>query len=133
MSNPIVSVIVPVHNAEKYLEQCLESILGQTLGDIEVICVNDRSTDGSAVILDSFAEKDPRLSVLQSPGLGAGGARNIGLRAAKGKYLSFLDADDFFEPDMLVTKSQTEAVKATERKAPRNSSRLSLVRALRSS
>lgn len=101
MSNPIVSVIVPVHNAEKYLEQCLESILGQTLGDIEVICVNDRSTDGSAVILDGFAEKDSRLSVLQSPGLGAGGARNIGLRAAKGKYLSFLDADDFFEPDML--------------------------------
>ena len=101
MSNPIVSVIVPVHNAEKYLEQCLESILGQTLGDIEVICVNDRSTDDSTVILDGFAEKDPRLSVLQSPGLGAGGARNIGLRAAKGKYLSFLDADDFFEPDML--------------------------------
>ena len=101
MSNPIVSVIVPVHNAEKYLEQCLESILGQTLGDIEVICVNDRSTDDSTVILDGFAEKDSRLSVLQSPGLGAGGARNIGLRAAKGKYLSFLDADDFFEPDML--------------------------------
>lgn len=101
VSNPIVSVIVPVHNAEKYLEQCLESILGQTLGDIEVICVNDRSTDGSTVILDGFAEKDSRLSVLQSPGLGAGGARNIGLRAAKGKYLSFLDADDFFEPDML--------------------------------
>lgn len=109
VSNPIVSVIVPVHNAEKYLEQCLESILGQTLGDIEVICVNDRSTDGSAVILDSFAEKDPRLSVLQSPGLGAGGARNIGLRAAKGKYLSFLDADDFFEPDMLeATVEQAE-------------------------
>ena len=65
MSNPIVSVIVPVHNAEKYLEQCLESILGQTLGDIEVICVNDRSTDGSAEILDGFAEKDPRLSELR--------------------------------------------------------------------
>ena len=109
MSNPIVSVIVPVHNAEKYLEQCLESILGQTLGDIEVICVNDRSTDGSAEILDGFAEKDPRLSVLQSPGLGAGGARNIGLRAAKGKYLSFLDADDFFESDMLeATVEQAE-------------------------
>lgn len=109
MSNPIVSVIVPVHNAEKYLEQCLESILGQTLGDIEVICVNDRSTDCSAVILDGFAEKDPRLSVLQSPGLGAGGARNIGLGAANGKYLSFLDADDFFEPDMLeATVEQAE-------------------------
>lgn len=109
VSHPIVSVIVPVHNAEKYLEQCLESILGQTLEEIEVICINDRSTDSSAVILDGFAKRDPRLSVLQSPGLGAGGARNIGLRAAEGKFLSFLDADDFFEPDMLeATVEQTE-------------------------
>lgn len=101
MSSPKVSVIVPVHNAEKYLEQCLNSILGQTLKDIEVICVNDKSTDGSAAILDSYAANEPRLRVLQSPGLGAGGARNIGLESAQGKYLSFLDADDFFEPDML--------------------------------
>lgn len=101
MSSPKVSVIVPVHNAEKYLEQCLDSILGQTLKDIEVICVNDKSTDGSAAILDSYAANEPRLRVLQSPGLGAGGARNIGLESAQGKYLSFLDADDFFEPDML--------------------------------
>lgn len=101
MSGPKVSVIVPVHNAEKYLEQCLNSILGQTLKDIEVICVDDKSTDGSAVILDSYAANEPRLRVLQSPGLGAGGARNIGLESAQGKYLSFLDADDFFEPDML--------------------------------
>ena len=101
VSNPIVSVVVPVHNAEKYLEQCIESILGQTLKNIEVICVNDQSTDGSAAILDGYVEKDPRVSILQSPGLGAGGARNIGLGVARGKYLSFLDADDFFEPDML--------------------------------
>lgn len=101
MSSPKVSVIVPIHNAEKYLEQCLNSILGQTLKDIEVICVNDKSTDGSAAILDSYAANEPRLRVLQSPGLGAGGARNIGLESAQGKYLSFLDADDFFEPDML--------------------------------
>ena len=101
VSNPIVSVIVPVHNAEKCLEQCIESILGQTLKNIEVICVNDQSTDGSAAILDGYVEKDPRVSILQSPGLGAGGARNIGLGVARGKYLSFLDADDFFEPDML--------------------------------
>lgn len=101
VSNPIVSVIVPVHNAEKYLKQCIKSILGQTLKNIEVICVNDQSTDGSAAILDGYVEKDPRVSILQSPGLGAGGARNIGLGVARGKYLSFLDADDFFEPDML--------------------------------
>lgn len=101
MSSPKVSVIVPVHNAEKYLEQCLSSILGQTLKDIEVICVDDNSTDGSAEILERFAEDDGRLRVLMSPGLGAGGARNVGLASAQGEYLSFLDADDFFEPDML--------------------------------
>ncbi len=101
MSNPKVSVILPVHNAEKYLEQCLNSILGQTLKDIELICVDDKSTDGSAAILDSYAANESRLRFLQSPGLGAGGARNIGLESAQGEYLSFLDADDFFEPDML--------------------------------
>lgn len=101
MSSPKVSVIVPVYNAEKYLEQCLSSILGQTLKDIEVICVVDNSTDGSAEILERFAEEDGRLRVLMSPGLGAGGARNVGLASAQGEYLSFLDADDFFEPDML--------------------------------
>ena len=101
MNSPKVSVIVPVHNAEKYLEQCLSSILGQTLEDIEVICVNDNSTDGSAEVLERFAVDDGRLRVLQSPGLGAGGARNIGLASAQGEYLSFLDSDDFFEPDML--------------------------------
>lgn len=101
MSNPIVSVIVPVHNAEKYLVQCLSSILGQTLQDIEVICVNDNSSDDSETILEQFAKEDSRLRVLRSPGLGAGGARNIGLESAQGEYLSFLDADDFFEADML--------------------------------
>lgn len=101
MSSPKVSVIIPVHNAEKYLEQCLSSILGQTLKDIEVICVDDNSTDGSTEILERFSKEDSRLRVLQSPSLGAGGARNIGLASAQGEYLSFLDADDFFEPDML--------------------------------
>lgn len=113
MSSPKVSVIVPVHNAEKYLEQCLSSILGQTLKDIEVICVDDNSTDVSAEILERFAEGDGRLRVLMSPGLGAGGARNVGLASAQGEYLSFLDADDFFEPDML----ESAVAKAEEDKS----------------
>ena len=96
MSSPKVSVIVPVHNAEKYLEQCLSSILGQTLKDIEVICVDDNSTDGSAEILERFAEEDGRLRVLMSPGLGAGGARNVGLASAQGEYLSFLEVTHNF-------------------------------------
>lgn len=98
---PKVSVIVPVYNAEKYLRQCLDSIVNQTLGDIEIICVDDGSTDGSLSILKEYAEKDERIFILQQPNLRAGVARNNGLKIAKGKYLSFLDSDDFFELDML--------------------------------
>ena len=101
MSDPRVSVIVPVHNTERYLAECLDSILGQTEEDIEVICVDDGSTDSSPKILASYAERDGRLRVITQECRGAGAARNHGLSAARGTYLSFLDADDFFEPDML--------------------------------
>ena len=98
---PVVSVIIPVYNVEKYLNQCLDSVLNQTLQDIEVICVNDSSTDGSLAILEEYAKKDERMTVVTQPNSGAGAARNKGLSLAVGKYLSFLDSDDFFEPDML--------------------------------
>lgn len=98
---PLVSVIIPVYNVEQYLKQCLDSVLAQTLLDIEVICVNDSSTDGSLKILEEYAGKDRRITVVTQPNRGAGAARNKGLSMATGKYLSFLDADDFFEPDML--------------------------------
>ena len=98
---PLVSVIIPVYNVEEYLRQCLDSVREQTLSDIEIICVNDSSTDGSLSILEEYAKKDPRIQVVTQPNGGAGAARNKGLSMAKGKYLSFLDADDFFEPDML--------------------------------
>jgi Glycosyltransferases involved in cell wall biogenesis len=98
---PIISVIIPVYNVEKYLDQCIKSVLDQTLKDIELICVDDGSTDGSLAILNSFAAQDRRMRVLTQKNLGAGAARNKGLETAHGKYLSFLDADDFFEPTML--------------------------------
>lgn len=101
MNQPKVSVIVPVYNVETYLRQCLNSIIGQTLHDIEIICVNDSSTDGSLRILEEYAAKDDRIQVVSQPNKGAGAARNTGLALAKGKYLSFLDSDDFFETDML--------------------------------
>lgn len=104
-----VSVIVPVYNAEKYLEQCLTSICQQTLQEIEIICVDDGSTDNSLNILREYANADTRVQVLTQKNQGAGAARNYGLRTAKGLYLSFLDADDFFEPNML-----EEAVKEIE-------------------
>lgn len=96
-----VSVIVPVYNVEKYLIQCLNSISMQTLQDIEIICVDDGSTDSSSHILKEYSRKEHRLRIIHQENAGAGAARNTGLAAAAGKYLSFLDADDFFEPDML--------------------------------
>jgi len=96
-----VSVIVPVYNVQQYLEQCLNSILNQTLKDIEVICVDDGSTDNSLNILNAYAAKDSRVRVLTQNNSYAGAARNKGMDEATGKYLVFLDADDFFEKDML--------------------------------
>ncbi len=98
---PKVSVIIPVHNTEKYLKQCLDSIINQTLKEIEIICIDDGSTDSSLSILREYAQKDPRIGVLQQKNLHAGVARNAGITVARGKYLSVLDADDFFEARML--------------------------------
>ncbi len=97
-----VSVIVPVYNAQDYLPECLDSILNQSLEEIEIICVDDASSDDSPVILKEYEKKDCRIHVyLLNENKGGGYARNIGLKLAKGEYLSFLDADDFFEPDLL--------------------------------
>ena len=98
---PLVSVIVPVYNVENYLRQCLDSIINQTLKDIEIICVDDGSTDKSLDILKEYKEKDDRITILQQQNQYAGVARNNGLKIAKGEYLSFLDSDDFFKPEML--------------------------------
>ena len=101
MNSPLVSVIIPCYNAEKYLKQCLDSVINQTLRDIEIICVDDESSDGTLDILTEYQKKDSRLKVITQKNAGAGDARNTGLRLAKGTYLSFLDSDDFFELNML--------------------------------
>lgn len=101
MTDIKVSVIIPVYNVEKYLRQNLESVANQTLKDIEIICVDDGSTDSSFEIVKEFAEKDSRFIAVSQENGGAGAARNNGLRRAKGKYLSFLDSDDFFDEKML--------------------------------
>lgn len=98
---PKVSVIVPVYNAEKYLRQCLDTIIHQTLMNIEIICVDDGSTDQSLQILKEYLEKDHRIRVISQNNQFAGAARNRGIQIAQGEYLSFLDADDFFETNML--------------------------------
>lgn len=101
IGTPKVSVIIPVYNTERYLRKCLDSVINQTLRDIEVICIDDGSTDGSLNILREYQSKDERITILRQEKSNAGAARNLGLSIAKGEYLSFLDSDDFFEPMML--------------------------------
>lgn len=98
---PAVSVIIPAWNASRYLRQCLDSVISQTLTNIEILCIDDGSTDDTPDILREYEEKDSRISVFRQENCGAGAARNHALRHVKGKYLSFLDSDDFFEPEML--------------------------------
>lgn len=96
--SPKISVIIPVHNIEKYLSTCLTSCVNQTLNDIEFVCVNDGSTDHSLDILRQFAERDHRFLIIDKPNGGVSSARNAGLRAAQGEYIMFLDSDDYLEP-----------------------------------
>lgn len=100
---PVISVVMAVYNAEMYLRKALDSILNQTFREIEVLCVNDGSTDDSQCILQEYRQRDDRIVILRNEveSKGAAMARNIGVDAARGEYLSILDADDFFEPDML--------------------------------
>lgn len=96
-----VSVVIPVYNVEKYLRECLDSIVNQTLKDIEIICVNDGSTDNSLEILKEYAQKDSRIIVIDKVNEGAATARNIGIDRAQGEYLAILDSDDIYNTSML--------------------------------
>lgn len=101
MNNPKVSVVIPVYNVEKYLRQCLESVVNQTLREIEIICVNDGSPDNSRLILAEYAAKDDRIVIIDQENKGLSGARNSGMNAATGKYIYFLDSDDYIELNTL--------------------------------
>ena len=96
-----VSVVMPIYNAADYLRPALDSVISQTLRDVEIICVDDGSTDHSLAILKEYQKRDPRIRIVTETNAGPAKARNNGLRRARGEYLSFLDADDFFEPTML--------------------------------
>ena len=97
----MISVIVPVYNVEEYLEECLESIKRQTYIDIEVILVNDGSTDGSKEICERYCEKDSRFKLVNQENKGLSGARNRGMLESKGEFISFVDSDDVLKEDML--------------------------------
>ena len=100
---PKLSVIVPVYNTEKYLRECIDSILAQTFTDFELILVNDGSTDGSGAICDEYAGKDPRIRVIHQENGGITGARKSGVRVAQGEYVTFVDSDDWIDREMYRT------------------------------
>ena len=96
-----ISVIIPIYNVEKYLSQCLESLLNQTYTDWEAICVNDGSSDGCEEIVKQYAERDPRIKIITQDNQGLSMARNNGLKKATGDYIYFLDSDDSIHPQCL--------------------------------
>lgn len=100
MLNRKVSLIIPVYNTVKYLRRCLESAVSQTYENMEIICVDDGSTDGSEKIVDEFAARDGRVIAVHQENRGESNARNTGLRIASGDYIGFMDCDDWIEPDM---------------------------------
>lgn len=99
---PLISVIVPVYNVEKYLPQCLESLSKQTFFAFEIICINDGSTDHSPEILRQYAAKDKRIRIINQNNCGISIARNTGLSQAKGQYVLFVDSDDYLHPNTLM-------------------------------
>lgn len=107
---PKISVIIPLYNAEQYLRTCLESILAQTLQDIEILCINDGSTDASAAILQEYARQDSRILVKAQTNRGAGSSRNRALSLAKGQFVCFMDADDCYPAKDILETLYTKAI-----------------------
>ena len=108
-----ISVIIPVYNVAEFLPQCLDSVVSQDYRSLQILLVDDGSTDGSGEICDRYAAADARIQVIHQPNQGAGAAKNAGLRAAEGTYLAFVDSDDFLEPgayrEMVKTLEETQA------------------------
>lgn len=104
---PLISVVVPVYNVEKYLPKCLDSLLSQTYKNLEIICVNDGSPDNSIKILQEYASKDSRIKVISQENKGLSGARNTGMKSATGELIYFIDSDDWISSDYLQNMYKT--------------------------
>ena len=102
-NTPLISVIVPVYNVEKYLKKCVNSICNQTYENLEIILIDDGSTDNSGLICDELSCKDNRIVVIHQNNGGQATARNMGLSAAKGEFIGFVDSDDWIEPKLYET------------------------------
>jgi len=107
---PKISVIIPVYNVEKYLRQCLDSVVNQTLKDIEIICVNDGSTDNSQQILEEYAKKDKRIKLINQENQGQSVARNVGIKVSSGEFVSFIDSDDLLPTNDILEILYNKAV-----------------------
>ena len=103
LDNDLISIVVPLYNVEDYLKECIDSILIQSYHNLEIILVDDGSTDNSGKICDDYAKKDSRIKVIHKENGGASDARNYGIKEAKGKYIQFTDSDDFLDKDMIKT------------------------------
>lgn len=99
--HPVISIVVPVYKVESYLDTCVQSICAQTFTDFELILVDDGSPDNCPAMCDAWAEKDARIRVIHEENQGLSAARNVGIELAKGRYLAFVDSDDYIEPDMM--------------------------------
>ena len=101
---PLISIIIPIYNVEKYIAKAIESCINQTYKDIEIVCINDGSTDNSSNILNEYAQKDSRIKVIDKINEGVSVARNTGIEASQGEYLLFLDADDWYCDNQVIEK-----------------------------
>ena len=99
--NPVISIIIPVYNVEKYIRRCLNSVLAQTYKDYEIILVDDGSSDKSSVICDEYAEIESNIQVIHKDNQGPSHTRNVGIENAKGQYVYFLDSDDYIIPECI--------------------------------
>lgn len=117
MQKELISVIVPIYNTKEYLTRCVESLKAQTYRNLELLLVDDGSTDGSGELADTLAQTDDRIRVLHKPNGGSSSARNLGIREAKGAYLGFVDSDDYVDADMyerLMTAIETYGVRIAQ-------------------
>ena len=103
---PKISIIIPVYNVQDYLAMCLDSVCYQSMKDIEIICVNDGSTDNSLAVLHAYKRRDKRIIIIDKENEGSGVARNTGLKIARGEYVYFVDGDDWLEQDVLLKTSK---------------------------
>lgn len=98
---PLISIIIPIYDVERYLERCVKSVLSQTYQNLEIILVDDGTPDNAGIMADNFAKADSRIKVIHQKNAGLGAARNTGIRNATGKYIAFVDSDDWIAPDMI--------------------------------